>query len=875
MALRKRPLTVRPSGVNQRVEPTQLPIGKLTAALDVHQPTPGELVKRDGHTPITRATSTGGVLAGGRGLASNGSTLIQQTTEGIYFKGTDSWVRKAPSRSVWAPVPTEVMRFGFRPSSVVVGNLIYYFSADHGVDFTFPLFGYAPGDAVELRSGESRPSWWTYRVVDKNTGVEIVGTTTIDTVRGYMAKPVVIGANVWLFVGPELTGVTSPTEARTISTVKFVSTTPTVAPVITTYYDAGANAVINGWDVFVAQGVAYFAAAGIASGGGVLGVASKLDTATGAVAAAPGTVTLAGILSSAYPVCISWFENITSGANFYFAICSEGYAATVHSVDVTTLTISGTAVLAGVTGTHTLIAGYKDTGTGNVITYMSYPYQDVSNESHTALERYEHTNAGTLVSYLPRRNTNIAAKPFQYDSRWYVIGHFDDAGHGQNAYYLIDGATMEILGRSIYGEAGDLTQLARGIVAFPDPTVAPLFGQYAIGHWVAPTPRVDGTTVTITLNAYDRGQYVSRDIKFIFDTRFQITAVGDDNEIVFPGGWPLHAAHGSVTEYPTQYPHKAPVVSAVTTAGGSMDAGAYGVCYVWSFRAPNGDIYESRPSPIATVTLATGNHINISYDTFTFTNTEQLNDAGTGGPQGPWSIDFYVTSPVPVDAPGGPDEIEAAEAAAALQTMYYQCSTPNVTNATGGTIDPPITTLRTERALYSSDGAELPNDPPPPFKTVNTWRKRMMIAYGNEIWPSKEKRFGQGYSFSAVMAFVVPGGDEEITAHGPVSDTHYAIFRRNGIWVTTGNGPDGTRGHNQYQPVRLDYADGCTNQASLVTTPRGLMYQSANDGRIYLLTLGLERVPIDAGVYDYKDNTITGAVYDADNGRVIFLTETV
>jgi hypothetical protein len=113
-----------------------------------------------------------------------------------------------------------------------------------------------------------------------------------------------------------------------------------------------------------------------------------------------------------------------------------------------------------------------------------------------------------------------------------------------------------------------------------------------------------------------------------------------------------------------------------------------------------------------------------------------------------------------------------------------------------------------------------------------------------------------------------------MTALAPMDDK-IIIFKQNAIYYINGAGPDnlgstavGCSLGNYSQPTFITSVVGCTNQQSIVLTPRGLMFQS--DKGIWLLGLDLSTEYIGAPVEAYNSSTVTSAFVIPQTNFVLF-----
>jgi hypothetical protein len=100
-------------------------------------------------------------------------------------------------------------------------------------------------------------------------------------------------------------------------------------------------------------------------------------------------------------------------------------------------------------------------------------------------------------------------------------------------------------------------------------------------------------------------------------------------------------------------------------------------------------------------------------------------------------------------------------------------------------------------------------------------------------------------------------------------DDKLIMFKKNAIYYLTGDGPDNTGANSDYgDPVFVTSVVGCTNQASIVLTPNGLMFQS--DKGIWLLGRDLSTQYIGAPAEAYNSSTVLSAINIPATNQVRF-----
>jgi len=174
--------------------------------------------------------------------------------------------------------------------------------------------------------------------------------------------------------------------------------------------------------------------------------------------------------------------------------------------------------------------------------------------------------------------------------------------------------------------------------------------------------------------------------------------------------------------------------------------------------------------------------------------------------------------------------------------------------------------------LYTTGGV-LDNDPAPNASIIVNWKNRIVLAGledQEQFAYSKIYTPGQPAQFSDFLRSNISNQGGPITALG-VLDDKLIIFKQSLIFLFTGNGPNNTGEQNDFgEPEIISSDAGCSDPASVVITPVGIMFKS-NKG-IYLLDRGLTARYIGAPVEAYNSYQITGATNVSNNNQVRFLT---
>ncbi len=149
----------------------------------------------------------------------------------------------------------------------------------------------------------------------------------------------------------------------------------------------------------------------------------------------------------------------------------------------------------------------------------------------------------------------------------------------------------------------------------------------------------------------------------------------------------------------------------------------------------------------------------------------------------------------------------------------------------------------------------------------------------NLLWFSKQVIEATPVEWSDLLTYFVAPNIGTSQSTGPITalapmDDKLIIFKRDAMYFINGSGPDNTGNNSQYppSPYFITSAVGCTNQASIVLMPGGLMFQT--DKGIWLLDRGLNTSYIGQDVESFNDSTVTSAVNVPETTQVRFTLDT-
>jgi hypothetical protein len=291
-------------------------------------------------------------------------------------------------------------------------------------------------------------------------------------------------------------------------------------------------------------------------------------------------------------------------------------------------------------------------------------------------------------------------------------------------------------------------------------------------------------------------------------------------------------------------------------AGGSMATGSYQFVAVLVWIDANGQRHRSAPSPIGTVAV-TGPTGKVTVTVGTNLLTEKRSGAFAGRQNAYFEIYsteangsvFYRTTPL-TGQTFNPN---------ASRTITYDRTVADA-SITGNDL------------LYTTGGV-LEHIAPPATNCVIAHRNRLFLIsseFPTQIWYSGQFTPGEGVWFNDLMVIDVGDSGGDALSLGSLDDK-LVIFKRNNILVVSGDGPDDTGSNNTFSlPYNVPSDVGCANPNSVVTTPEGVIFQSASG--LCILNRGLQVEYIGAAVEAYNAQTITAALLVADQDQARFFT---
>lgn len=307
---------------------------------------------------------------------------------------------------------------------------------------------------------------------------------------------------------------------------------------------------------------------------------------------------------------------------------------------------------------------------------------------------------------------------------------------------------------------------------------------------------------------------------------------------VFPG--PIVTACGPSDRVGELFPLHAPPFPRVAL-GSAGATGTASACITYRIPRSDGTFWESSPSPSATGTY--------------------------------FATDNSIVAPTVRHSLGAAIQICLYSSALGSSILTLQDFKPNDPAAATVTFKvwPYQTSFVAPTALYTNGGG-LSNTVIPPARAVALWRDRLHLSgtpTEGEVWSSQEIVEGFPPTFSELLRSNWNDGQGAILGLKPVDHNYLAAFKRNGVAVASGPGPDG-RGGNPYTWQTLTTEKGLSDAAlaSPVSTPWGCEFQNEADGRWCVAGTDLQVKDIMQGADSHASKTVACALLNEAERQV-------
>lgn len=464
-----------------------------------------------------------------------------------------------------------------------------------------------------------------------------------------------------------------------------------------------------------------------------------------------------------------------------------------------------------------------------------------------ATRSYATSGATSASAFAARLSLGLASKPWVYDGRAYVLLAFVSrttgapSNSGLQNQLVVMSTNQEFVARVLYGTSAGLPTTA----ITGSPAALPLMQDLGNGLFRCAT--FEASTLTTAVGDVQTSTGITA-----VDFSFRGAPLSDNRSelggnLVLGGGQVVAYDGGTLTELGFwAWPDE---VTVALSGGGALSAGQYQwvACYEWTDN--NGTVHRSAPSLPVTLTATAGQQAALTVTCLPFTRKSSV------------SVVVYRTL--------------------ANGTTFYRMSSltspaySSISNLTVSITDTTSdATLQQRPTLYTTGGV-VENIMPGPMEGLTVHRNRLFgIDSTNRLrlYFSKQVLPGDPVEFSDALTISVTGSGGDVTALASLDDK-LVVFKRSAIFVVSGQGPDATGSQNDFSDAVLVTTDaGCIDGRSVVTTPDGLVFQSAKG--IYRLDRSLQASYIGADVERYNSATVESAQLIPTANQVRFILST-
>lgn len=452
--------------------------------------------------------------------------------------------------------------------------------------------------------------------------------------------------------------------------------------------------------------------------------------------------------------------------------------------------------------------------------------------------RNANKTASGQASGTQARSMSLRSEAFARDGYYYVLGVYDNFGLAlQQTYFLLRGeldAPVAPLATVARWQAGGATEEANGlgsVLALSDDEI------------YIPVTVITSIETGVTIDVA-RATQLAR-LGFITGAETELSPPVEFLDWLLVPGGTLMMFDGTTYCEVTFANRPEPPTPLTPTAGGSMEDGEHGyqICYSWT--DATGRVFRSEPSVLTTGTTAAGN--NSLALTFAYLhNTGRQNVV----------VEIYRA------------------ATGTSQTFNRVVSLPNDPLSMTGTYTDTAAdaTIAAGVELYT-DGGGLGNQTIPGARLVAAFDGRVWIADGETLWYSNQVGPGDGIVFNDVLTLDINDARGAIRSMS-ILDDKLIVTKDDGVYVVTGQGPNGQGQGGSYTPSLVAAGVGCSNPKSVAVTQDGVWINSTSErAGIHTVSRGLSVEYTGAGVRRYVDEVIVSAVVVAEKSQIRWFTE--
>lgn len=822
MALTKQPVSINfAQGLDQKTDPKQVQAGKFLSLQNTIFDKGGLLQKRNGFGPLSV-------------LPDKSNTVLTTFNSGLTAVGSNIYAYSASSMTWTNRGALKPLQLRVKPLIRSNTNQIQADAAVASNGLVCTVFSDSTGSSVTYK----------YAIADQATGQNIVSPTLIPVSSGVVTgspRVFVLGSYFIVAFTNVIGGTTSHLQYIAIS-----SANPSVVTVNADIASAYISSPSLSWDAVATSAGLYFAYNTTTGGQSV-----RLTYLSPTLAvAAPKT--FVGEVATHMSLCadLSTPQNPVIWAAYYD---SASNVAKVLALDKSNNTILAPTSVGSGTALKN-IASCAMSGVASVYFEVTNAYGYDASVPSNYISRKTVTQAGVVSgATLIARSVGLASKAFYASGMPCVLAAHSSSN--QPTYFLIQDNGSATPGANIISKLA--YQNGGGYCTLGLPSVSVSGTTYRIAYLykdlIASVNKTQGL-------ANANGIYSQTGVNL---ASFNFSPPSTSTSEI---GSNLHVSGGMLWAFDGYSPveqgfHLYPEYVEATTAAGSGGLTAqlyyYVALYEWSDN--QGNIHRSAPSIPISITTTTSNSTNtINVPTLRLTYKTQ----------NPVKVVLYRWSNA--------------------QQSFYQVTSitsPALSNPSSDYVT--ITDTLADSAILGNSllyttGGVVENIGPPATDNTTLFKSRLFLVDAedrNLLWYSKQVIEGAPVELSDLLTqYIAPtsgaqGSTGEMTAIAPLDDK-LIVFKNGAIYYIAGTGPDNTGANDDFSdPVFITATVGCTNQASIVQQPNGLMFQS--DKGIWLLNRNLSTTYIGDAVEDLtRGATVLSAINVSGTNQIRFTLST-
>lgn len=680
-----------------------------------------------------------------------------------------------------------------------------------------------------------------YAIYDATTGQLALAPQIItDADTTYGSPRVFILGNYFIVAYTSNNAGTNKIKAIPVSMSSFaIQTAIVIASAVTP------NALVA-WDASIMNGSLYFAWNG--AGGSGLKMAYLSSTLALSSTINPDLTHLANLVS----VCADDVGGVVY-ATYYDSGTTDGYTVAVDgSLNVLTNFPTASIVSTAVVNIASCVA---ETGTLTLFLEITnaYSYDAAVASNYVATVTVDQSTGVASGQTVVIRSVGLASKAFIVDAVPYFLSAYSSPF--QPTFYLIDGSNGNIVSQLAYSNGGGYLTHGLPYVSLND-NVASV--AYLNKDFIQAVSDANSAGTVVVGGIYS--QTGISQASFLLGTDAKITSVELGENLNLTAGflWGYDGTQATEQGF-FLYPDSVECTSHPTT-GGHLAAQIYYYAVIYSWTDNRGNIFRSSVSiPIKVDLTAAG----------TATSEAVL--------QGPNLRLTYKTNV----------KIEIYRWSTAQQNFFQvtSISTPtlNSTSTDSWTFTDTLAdaTIAGNELLYTTGGV-LEDSASPALVAAFTFDDRLfgidaedrnLLRFSKQVIEATPIEMCENLTLYVAPSIGAQGPTGDMNC-GAQMDDKLILFKTQALNYINGTGPDNTGANSGYsQPIFITSMIGCSNQASIIFQPQGLMFEFASEAgnQIWLLGRDLSTHYIGAAVERYTNSaTVLSSVAVPGTNEVRF-----